>query len=221
MAGASLPVVEARRPTIADSPSRRLDHGEVIFRQGERSAFLYLVLHGAVRLTSLMPSGRSVVIGLLGPGDLFGEIALAGEHPSPVEARVVGWAEVRALPAQALRDVVSRNPSTAIEVLRLLVSRLHRTSAALEDALGRDLSARVCRSLCEIARRHGRPEGRGVRLTVPLTQEDLGRMVGASREAVNRSLGALARRGLIRTELRRYVIPDLRALHRLAEQEVA
>ncbi len=213
--------VETRRPTIADSPSRRLDHGEVIIRQGESSALLYLVLQGAISLTSVMPSGRAVVIALLGPGDLFGEIALAGEHPSPVEARVMGGAVVRALPVQGIRDVLSHNPTTAMEILRLLVSRLHRTSAALEDALGRDVSTRLCRSLCELARRHGTPHGPGVRLTVPLTQEDLARMVGASREAVNRSLVPLFRQGLVRTEDRRYVIPDLPALARLAEHDVA
>ncbi|HZD78645.1 MAG TPA: helix-turn-helix domain-containing protein [Actinomycetota bacterium] len=61
----------------------------------------------------------------------------------------------------------------------------------------------------------------GVQLTVPLTQEHLGRMVGASREAVNRSLVTLSRQGLVRTQDRRFVIADLPALTRLADQDVA
>ncbi|HEX9123083.1 MAG TPA: Crp/Fnr family transcriptional regulator [Actinomycetota bacterium] len=213
--------METRGLQIADSPSRRFAHGEVVLHQGEPSASLYLVRDGAVRLCAVLPSGREVVVGLLGAGDLFGESALAGPEPSPVEARTVGGVEVTALPVAGLHAALSRNPATAMEILRLLAARLHRTCAALEDALGRDVSTRLCRSLCELARRHGVPHGPGVRLALPLTQEDLGRMVGASREAVNRSLVALSRRGLVRTEQRRYVIPDLAALEGLGDDAVA
>jgi CRP-like cAMP-binding protein len=213
--------VETRWLQIAASPSRRFQHGQVVLHQGERSESLYLVRDGAVRLCAVLPSGREVVVALLGAGDLFGESALAGPEPSPVEARTVGGVIVTAIPVPGLHAVLLRNPATAVEILRLLASRLHRTSATLQDALGRDLSARLCRSLCELARRHGVPDGGGVRVALPLTQEDLGRMVGATREAVNRTLVGLSRRGLVRTEERRYVIPDLAALEGLAGDAVA
>ncbi|HZD78646.1 MAG TPA: cyclic nucleotide-binding domain-containing protein [Actinomycetota bacterium] len=92
--------MEVRRLQVPDSPSRRFDHGEVLVRQGERSAWLDLVREGAVALTSVLPSGRAVVVGLLGAGDLFGEAALAGSDASPVEARAVGAATVSALPVE-------------------------------------------------------------------------------------------------------------------------
>lgn len=216
-----VPAVETRWLQIAGSPSRRFEHGQVVLHQGEPSESLFLVRDGAVRLCAVLPSGREVVVGLLGLGDLFGEAALDGAGISPVEARAVGGLIVTAIPVAGLHAVLLRNPATAVEILRLLASRLHRTSAALQDALGRDLSTRLCRSLCELARRHGVPDGPGVRVPLPITQEDLGRMVGATREAVNRTLVGLARRGLLRTEERRYVIPDLAALEGLADDAVA
>lgn len=212
--------VEARTFDSAASPSRRFAHGQAVVRQGEVSACLFLVRAGAVHLAALVPTGREVVVGVLGPGDLFGEAALLG-RPSPVEARAVGRAEVEALPVQALRAVVERNPATAVELLRLAASRLHLTAAALEEALAHDVPTRLSRRLCELARRHGVPDGAGVLLPLPLTQEDLGRMVGASRETVNRSLAALSSRGLVRTEARRYVIPDLEALARASAPDEA
>jgi len=111
-------------------------------------------------------------------------------------------------------DKPRRTKEEAIELLRLTASRLHRTASALEEALAHDVPTRLSRRLCELASRHGVPGGGGVLLPLPLTQEDLGRMVGASRETVNRSLAGLAVRGLVRTEGRRYVIPDLEALAR-------
>ncbi len=197
--------------------SRRLfPHGEVIARQGEPVECLFLVTGGAVRLCAVAPSGREVVVGLLGAGDLFGEVALLGSGPSPVEARAVGDAWIVAIPVASLDAVVQRNPETATELLRLVAARLHRTSAALEEALAADVPTRVSRKLVDLAREHGEPAGAGVRIRVPLTQGELARMVGASREAVNRSLAALAARGLVRTRGRRLVISDPDALAREA-----
>jgi CRP-like cAMP-binding protein len=153
---------------------------------------------------------------LLGPGELFGEAALLGE-PSPFEARPVSWATVLPIDARALDAVMTRRPDTASEVVRLLARRLRRTSAALEDALAFDVGGRVSRRLHDLALRHGVDGPSGVRLSVSVTQEDLGRMVGASRETVNRSLATLSRRGLVRREGRRVEIPDLDALARAAD----
>jgi CRP/FNR family transcriptional regulator len=206
--------VESRFLDLADSPSRTFAHGQTIVRQGEPATCLFLVRSGAVRLSAVTASGREVVVAVLGVGDVFGEVALLGAGTSPVDARAVGGASVTVLSVPRLAAVVHCNPETATELIRLIASRLHRTAIALEEALAHDVPTRVSRRLCELAYRHGVSHGRAVRLALPLTQEDLGRMVGASREAVNKSLSALAARGLVRTEGRRYVIPDLLALER-------
>jgi CRP/FNR family cyclic AMP-dependent transcriptional regulator len=190
---------------------RRLSHGDVVVRQGDPSSCLFLVASGAVRLSSVTRDGREVVVGLIGPGDVFGESALLG-RPSPVDARVIGTTRVVALPLPHLRDVLRRYPITAEELLRLVASRLHRTSTALEEALASDLPTRVSLRLRDLASKHGIPSSDGIRLRVPLTQEELARMVGASREAVNRTMGGLTARGLVRTEGRTVVIPDPEAL---------
>ena len=99
---------------------RRYRHGDVVVGQGQAVTCLRLVVSGAVRLSAVVPSGREVVVGLLGAGDVFGELALLGGGPSPVEARAVG-SETRivALPLEALREVVRRAPASAEELLRL------------------------------------------------------------------------------------------------------
>jgi len=192
---------------------RRYGHGDVVVRQGEEVTCLRLVTQGAVRLSAIAPSGREVVVGLLGAGDVFGELALLGGGASPVEARAVGEpTSVLVLQVGALRAVLERAPGTAEELLRLIAARLHHTAAALEEALAHDVPTRVSLRLRHLARTHGTASSGGVRLHLPLTQEELARMVGATRESVNRSLAALASRGLLRVEDRRYVLPDPDAL---------
>jgi len=192
---------------------RRYRHGEVVVGQGQAVTCLRLVVSGAVRLSAVVPSGREVVVGLLGAGDVFGELALLGGGPSSVEARAVGGeTQIVALPLEALREVVRRAPASAEELLRLVASRLHHTAGALEEALAHDVPTRVSLRLRDLARSHGTAAADGVRLPPRLTQEELARMVGATRESVNRTLSSLAARGLVRVEGRRYVVPDPEAL---------
>ena len=210
--------MEATIGRTLESTPRRFGHGEVITRQGDPVSALSLVASGVVRLSAVTRAGREIVVGLLGPGQVFGEAALlpdGAQLGSLVEARAVGSATIIEIPAATLRTVIEGNPAMGEELLRLVAARLYRTSAALEEALVQDVPARVSRRLRQLALDHGdRHAGGSIRLRVPLTQDELARMVGASREAVNRSLGALASRGLVRTERRTFVIPDVDALER-------
>ena len=205
------PAVGAPLRTVAGTLPRRFPHGEVITRQGEPVTSLFLVTEGIVRLSAVSGRGREVVVGLLGPGDVFGEAGLLG-GTSPVEARAVGSARVVAMPLDTLRDLLGRHPETAEQLLRMIAARLHRTSGVLREALTGDLRTRVSGRLRDLAREHGWAAADGVRLRVPLTQTELARMVGASREAVNRMLGSLVDQGLVRTDGGMVVIPDPHAL---------
>ena len=187
--------------------ARRFPHGEVIVHQGDASACLFLVTVGAVRLSSVTAAGREIVVALLRPGDVFGEAALLG-YPSPVEARAVGRTTLVAVPLASLRELIERHPATAEQLLRLVAARLHRTSTALQEALAGDLPTRILGRLRELAAGHGVREPDGVRLSVPITQDELARMVGASRESVSRSVGVLAAKGLVRSERRRLFLTE-------------
>jgi CRP/FNR family transcriptional regulator len=190
---------------------RRLPHGDVVVRQGDRTTCLFLVTAGVVRLSSVTSDGREAVVAFLGAGDLFGESALLG-HPSTVEARAVGPTEVVVLPLAHVRSVLRHSPATAEELLRLVASRLHRTSRVLQDSLVGSVPSRLSNRLRDLAEAHGAAAPGGIRIGVPITQDELARMVGASREAVNRTLGGFTARGLVRTEGRTVVIPDPSAL---------
>jgi CRP/FNR family cyclic AMP-dependent transcriptional regulator len=196
----------------AAAAPRRVGPGEVITRQGDRVTCLHLIAAGTVRLTAVSRGGREIVVGVLGPGDLFGERALLDGGPSPVEVRALQRSEILAVPTASLDAVVDRNPATAAELLRLVAARLHLTSEALQEALLLDVAARVAKRLARLARDRPRPGPDGA--VVSITQEELARMVGASRESVNRTLASLAARGLVRTGGRRLIVPDVDALER-------
>jgi CRP-like cAMP-binding protein len=196
---------------VRSGSPRRIPHDVVVVRQGDPSSELFFVERGAVRLSSVTHDGRELVVGVLGAGDVFGEAAMLGE-PSPVEARVVGTAIVVAFDVETIATVFESAPATGAQLLRMVASRLHRTERALGDAMTADLGTRLARRLHDLARSHGMPDEDGVRISIPLTQDELARMVGASREAVNRTLRSFVERDLVRTSRREVVVPDLDAL---------
>jgi CRP/FNR family transcriptional regulator len=194
---------------------RRIPSDAVVVRQGDSIESLFLLTSGAIRLSSVTLEGREIVVGLLGPGEVFGECALLG-RPSPVEARAVGETEILGLPMSHLRDLLRRQPATAEELLRLVAARLHRTGRALEDSLTGAVRARLSGRLRDLAETHGARTPEGVRIRIPLTRQELARMVGSTRESVSRTMGGLEGRGLVRTEGRSVVIPDPAALRAAA-----
>ncbi|MFM8999684.1 MAG: Crp/Fnr family transcriptional regulator [Actinomycetota bacterium] len=174
--------MRAEGTPAADAPRRYAD-GATITRQGDLVARPGLIERGLVRLSAVADDGREVVLGLLGPGDVLDDCALLGER-SPVTASAAQATSVRRLEADA-------SPLTAA-----LARRLRATTEQLEEAMLHDVRTRLLRRLQDLA------AGRHAGVRLPLTQDELGRMIGASRETVNRALRDLTGRGALDAEAR-------------------
>lgn len=185
---------------------RRLDAGEVLVREGRAPPFLFVVRGGLLVASGSAPGGRSVAVALLGPGEAFGEGALADPAGTcRLVVRAMTASEVVVLPPERLWE-----PGTDLRACRWVLSamarRLHQADADLAAALGLSVSHRVRRVLDALAAAAGRPVPGGTRITVPITQETLAAMVGATRESVNRALGRLRRMGAVRWSGRTYTV---------------
>jgi CRP/FNR family transcriptional regulator, cyclic AMP receptor protein len=215
--------MEARALAFSPRPSRvGFRPGERIVSQGDPARCLYLVRRGVVKLTSTSSQGRPAVLGLVGPGGLFGEQALLQYgHPS-----MDGAATWRVTPAAtALTEgelsAVPVPTQWSAEDLPLILAaiavRLCGAVASLERLLQHEALTRLVGILAELAERFGRPSERGIEIPFPLAQQDLAWMVGASRETANRSLSAVRAMGWVRRG-RDLVIVDLPALRRFAQE---
>lgn len=211
----------AAAPLFADLPAgvlrklaeravpRRYPPGSVIFVQGDAGDRCYVIVSGAVKIAAYAPDGREAVLAVLGPGDLFGELALFDSAPRSADAIVIDDAELLSLDGEAITGAARSNPEMALAWLRILAKRLRMTNEALQDAAFFDVAGRVARRLADLAEAHGEVRDDGVAIKIPVSQESLANMVGATRESVNKALGALARRNLVVREGRRYVVRDI------------
>lgn len=191
---------------------RRYRAATSIFVQGESGARCYVIASGAVRISTYHTDGREAVLAVLGAGDVFGELALFDDHPRSADATVIEDAELLSLDRDALRGAVTKHPALAVALLRTLGVRLRRTNEALQDIALFDVPGRVARRLADLADAHGVPADGGTLIDLPLSQENLAQMVGATRESVNKALAGFVRRGLVERRGRRYVVADAQKL---------
>ncbi len=198
---------------------RRLEAGQVLLPEGQPPPAIYVLEAGALSLAVTRPSGHRIVLGVLGPGDLFGEQALLdrtgangwdrGVGPLLPECRAMMASRVLGLNRRDVADASSRDAELAAWLAASLARRVSDLHRSLARALSLRLPERTLDLLVTLSRHWSRSSGPGAGIEVPLTQEDLAAMLGATRESVNRAVRTLERTGAISRSGRSYVVlPD-------------
>jgi len=195
---------------------KRYRRGAVLFNEGEEAAHVIVVRAGRVKVSSYTEDGKEIVLAVREPGELLGELsAIDGQTRSasatamePVEAIMVSTAEFRAF--------LEERPRVAFALLEMTSAKLRDADRKRIEFGAYDTTGRVARRLVEMAERFGETAGDGVRITLPLSQQELAGWTGASREAVSKSLHQLRARGFISTARRGITVLDLDRLRRRA-----
>jgi CRP/FNR family transcriptional regulator, cyclic AMP receptor protein len=176
--------------------------GDAIFAKEDPAAELYVVLSGRVAITANANDDRESVISVLGPGALFGEMPLFDGEGRSASARALTTVQAIALPFIDVRAVLEQRPELLWTVVEILARRLRATDEALADAAFLDVTGRTAKRLLELAATNDE-------FRMPLTQEELAGMVGASRERVNKAIATFVRLGWLEVGGRgRYRILD-------------
>jgi CRP/FNR family cyclic AMP-dependent transcriptional regulator len=190
---------EARAELHAASIERTLVRGDVLFHEGDIPDHLYIVTSGRVAISSRSPDGRESVFALMERGDLFGEMGFLDGFPRSAEARALEPSTVLSMPFEPVRDLFTREPTRLWDVVRLLAARIRAKDEALADSVFLDVTGRTAKRLLELA-------GESDEFVLPITQEELAGLVGASRERVNKAISSFIRLGWLEQQDRRYKI---------------
>jgi len=195
---------------VAGSAStRRLSRNDVLFTQADTPSELFVVVAGRVAIANRAADGRESVVALMEPGDLFGEMPLFDDLPRSAEARALESSELVVVPYAPLRAIYEAQPQLLWKVVGLLAQRLRATDEALADSVFLDVTGRTAKRILELS-------GGSDDFHLPVTQEELSGMVGASRERVNKAISSFVRLGWIDQSERHYRIIDRQQLERRA-----
>jgi CRP/FNR family cyclic AMP-dependent transcriptional regulator len=176
-----------------------LERGQVLFDQGQEGHELYVVRHGRVAIAKRSVDGRSSVVALMEDEDLFGDMSFFDGKGRSAEARALEPSVLVAVPYDALRTSLEEHPEALWTVVARLSERLRVTDDALADSMFLDVTGRTAKRLLELA-------GDADEFSLPVTQEELAGMVGASRERVNKAIATFVRLGWLAQAERRYQI---------------
>jgi CRP/FNR family cyclic AMP-dependent transcriptional regulator len=198
-----------------DMLRRQFREGEAIFQQGDPGQMLYLVESGQVRIYVQDEEGQETSVTLCGPGDMFGELAVIDGLPRSASAVAMDNTVVSILSRDRFRLHMRNSPQLALNFMKLLSVRVRYSTQQVSSLTLLDTPGRLARKLLELAHDHGQAEPGGVHINLTLTQSDLASLIGATRESVNKALGAFRRQGLIRTQPGHIVIVEPDALREM------
>ena len=186
----------------AECAKRTLARGDVLFHQDDESGALYIVVSGRIAIANRSFDGRESMVALMEDGDLFGEMGLFdAEEGRSADARALEPSELIELPYEPIRQLFTDQPSLLWGVVTMLSQRIRAVDNALADSVFLDVTGRTAKRLLEMA-------GDEDEFELPLTQEELAGMVGASRERVNKSINQFIKLGWLSQTERGYRITN-------------
>ena len=199
---------------------RHFEADDEIFAKGDAGDALSGVLSGRVCIYTTSPEGEEAILNILEPGEMFGEIALLDGGPRTASARVMVAADLLQIRRSHFVTFLRDHPELGLAMLPVLCGRIRMNVELIEDAAFLDLSARLAKRLLSLAKTHGKPDPRGVRIAFKVSQQDLARMIGATRERVNKELALWREGGLIAVEDGAIVIRRPDTLRALAAEQI-
>ena len=176
----------------------RFAKDEMLFARGDPGTHLYIVGEGQIRLAIATSEGRELSFQIVGPGDLFGEIALLDGQSRSAGATALAATTAFSLDRNAFNRLRVAYPAISDAVISYLSRRLREVSDKLETLALYPLENRLARFLLTALQGRPDPVGRRTPLELGYSQGELAMLLGASRPKLNAALGALERAGAIR-----------------------
>jgi CRP/FNR family transcriptional regulator, cyclic AMP receptor protein len=166
-----------------------------IYSQGDPSDTVLYIQHGSVKLSVLSKTGKEAVVGMLGPGDFFGEGALAGQPVRLATATAMTASTILVVPKRQMIRLLHRQHAFSDRFIAYLLARHSRLEEDLVDQLFSASEKRLARTLLLLAR-YGKPEGPR-RVLPKISQSVLAEMVGTTRSRVNFFMNKFRKLGFI------------------------
>jgi len=197
-----VPLFRALTPAELEAVATRAStqayaRGTTILRKGDPATGMIVILTGRVRVSTVSDEGKEVVLTVLGPGEVLGEISLLDGQERSADVMTLEDSVVLNVERNHFLSLLQGSSDLCMRLMKTLCLRIRRTSLSLEEAISLDLPTRLGRHLLRMAEEHGVATPRGTRIIVRITQGQIAALVGVSREKVNRQLRSWESEGVI------------------------
>jgi CRP/FNR family cyclic AMP-dependent transcriptional regulator len=198
---------------------RMVAAGEIVFLRDDPTDGLYGVLSGSVLIVVDSVEGKELVLNKHGPGEFFGEVSLLDGEGRSATAVAYESSRLVHIDRDRLLAFLKQRPDALLRIVHLLCARMRRLTHLVEDSTFRDVSTRLARQIVALTDARMPSHEHAATATLHLSQNDLARMLGVSREFVGKQLTAWRASGVVELGRRRITIRDAAALERLCAGE--
>ena len=167
-----------------------------------------MIFSGCVQIRTVSEDGKQLVLNTMHPGEMLGEIDVLDGGARTADAVAAEATELMTIARKSFLDIVGGNPEFCKSLIAILCGRIRATTEQAEDLALLDLRKRLAKKLISFADHGKDPDGTTPELVIRLSQQDLGEMMGTTREAINKHLGTWAKDGLITLGRNEIVILD-------------
>lgn len=197
---------------------RRLPAGTRIFNQGDGNVRAHAVIEGAVRISQSGSDGGQVVIRFIGPGEMFGTVALFTDRRYPADATALAEVFEASWSEPELLDLMARHSQIAVNAVRIVGQRLQEAQARTRELATQRAERRIAHALMRLARQSGRRTAAGTAIAFPLRRGDVADVAGTTLHTASRILSSWQKAGLLVSHRRQLTIRRPSELLRIAEE---
>ena len=190
---------------------------EIVCRKGEPGDALFIVISGKLKVTTQSEDGRELILAILEDGETFSEMSLLDGHPRCASVTAVQDSQLLIIKRQDFLTYLEQHPKVSIALLVILSTRLREMDNLMGDMRFLDIRSRLAKTLARLALQHGRTAGSGsIRIDLKLSHEDLGNLICATRESVNKQLKQWEGEGVLELSQSSFVIHRMPVLQGIA-----
>jgi CRP/FNR family transcriptional regulator/CRP/FNR family cyclic AMP-dependent transcriptional regulator len=186
---------EEVRQILSRGQRRVYCRGEFICMENEPGDDFFLALDGNIKICLVSQDGKEIIVSTRGAGEFFGEMAIIEGKTRSATVVALSDTAVLSFGKNEFLHLIRRHPSIAFKLLQSLCSQLREADSKIRTLALLDVYGRVARTLSDMAKREGAVQGNGMLMFRRPTQDNIAKMVGASRETVSRTLKEMQRQG--------------------------
>lgn len=191
---------------------RSCHKNQVIFFEDEPSDKIYFLKEGEIKLSRYGQDGREIIAALLGPGEIFGELAISGQQRRDEAAEATRESVICVIPASELELMMQKNPRLNLGITKLIGLRLQRVKNSLASLIFKSSEQRICSFIHDSALEHGRTTAQGIEVPLRLTHDDIAKLTATARPTVSGVFSELEKNGVISYTRKKIVVKDIKAL---------
>jgi CRP/FNR family cyclic AMP-dependent transcriptional regulator len=191
---------------------RSFPTGTALFHQGQQSDRVFVLLKGRVKLACLTQEGQEILVAVRGPGDLLGELSAIDGQPRSATGMALDEVEALVISPSDFGALLEQQPGVSLAIARILSWRLRDADRKRVEFAAQDSIGRLASRLVELLERFGEPAEDGVRIDLPISQDELAGWTGCSRDAITKALYTMRDLGWLETGRRTILVKDADAL---------